>query len=188
MDLKQFSSKAALTEWANDQTLQELAVYHDRLAGVKPVNKFESREAAADAIWAARGKGRKTKAPAHTDTHGTIPDPAVEPSLVAAKPTETPTRAQRAARAKKVPAKKAKAARKSAKKTPKKTPKPKASGGRREQLIALLSRKGGAKLTEIQKAFKYLPHSVRGAISILGRDHKIESSKVDGDRVYQIVK
>ena len=38
------------------------------------------------------------------------------------------------------------------------------------------------------KALKWQAHSVRGAISILGKEQKIESTKVDGDRVYQIVK
>jgi hypothetical protein len=105
-----------------------------------------------------------------------------------AKPVEKPTKVQRAARAKKVaPLTKVNAPKsKAAPKPTKKTAKPAKAGGRREQLIALLSRKGGAKLTEIMKAFKYQAHSVRGAVSILGKDYKIESTKVDGDRLYRI--
>lgn len=36
------------------------------------------------------------------------------------------------------------------------------------------------------KAFKWQKPSVRGAISILGKDHKIVSEKVDGERTYRL--
>jgi hypothetical protein len=49
MELK---TKSALTEWANDQTMPEIAAYHNGLRGVKPVKKFESREVAVTRIWA----------------------------------------------------------------------------------------------------------------------------------------
>jgi hypothetical protein len=39
----EFKTKAALTEWANDQTMGEIAAYFNGPPGVKPV-KFESRE------------------------------------------------------------------------------------------------------------------------------------------------
>jgi hypothetical protein len=48
----EFKTKAALTEWANDQTMGEIAAYYNGLPGVKPVKKFESREVAATRIWA----------------------------------------------------------------------------------------------------------------------------------------
>ena len=48
----EFKTKAALTEWANDQTLPEIAAYYNGLPGVKPVKKFESREVAVKRIWA----------------------------------------------------------------------------------------------------------------------------------------
>jgi hypothetical protein len=47
-----FKTKAALTEWANDQTMAEIAAYYNGLPGVKPVKKFESCDAAVTRIWA----------------------------------------------------------------------------------------------------------------------------------------
>jgi hypothetical protein len=40
----EFKTKAAIAEWANDQTLAEIATYYNGLPGVKPVKKFESRD------------------------------------------------------------------------------------------------------------------------------------------------
>ena len=48
----EFKTKAALTEWANDQTMPEIAAYYNGLPNVKPVKKFESREVAVTRIWA----------------------------------------------------------------------------------------------------------------------------------------
>jgi hypothetical protein len=59
----EFKTKATLTEWANDQTMPEIAAYYNGLPGVKPVKKFESREVAVKRIWAVLGKVvRKPKA------------------------------------------------------------------------------------------------------------------------------
>jgi hypothetical protein len=139
---------------------------------------------------ARKGKGKKVKATdgqAVADGSLTTGQPV---AVAVAKPTEPATKAQRAGRTKKMAPTAKVLAKKltSAKKPAKAGAKTAKAGGRREQLIALLSRKGGAKLTEIQKALKWQAHSVRGAISILGKDQKIESTKVDGDRIYQIVK
>ena len=49
----EFKTKAALAEWANDQTMAEIAGYYNALPGVKPVKKFESRDVAVTRIWAA---------------------------------------------------------------------------------------------------------------------------------------
>ena len=48
----EFKTKAALAEWANDQTMPEIAAYYNGLPNVKPVKKFESREVAVTRIWA----------------------------------------------------------------------------------------------------------------------------------------
>jgi len=48
----EFKTKAALAEWANDQTMAEIAAYYNGLPGVKPVKKFESRDVAVTRIWA----------------------------------------------------------------------------------------------------------------------------------------
>jgi predicted transcriptional regulator len=63
-----------------------------------------------------------------------------------------------------------------------------AATGRRAQLLALLQAPQGASLDAIQKAFGWQAHSVRGAISILGKKHRIESAKVDGRRIYKVAK
>ena len=47
----EFKTKAALAEWANDQTMAEIATYYNGLPGVKPVKKFESRDVAVTRIW-----------------------------------------------------------------------------------------------------------------------------------------
>jgi hypothetical protein len=49
----EFKTKAALAEWANDQTMAEIAAYYNGLPDVKPVKKFESRDVAVTRIWAA---------------------------------------------------------------------------------------------------------------------------------------
>ena len=49
----EFTTKAALAEWAGDQTMPEIAAYYNSLPGVKPVKKFESRGVAVTRIWAA---------------------------------------------------------------------------------------------------------------------------------------
>ena len=48
----EFKTKAAVAEWANDQTMAEIAAYYNGLPGVKPVKKFESRDVAVTRIWA----------------------------------------------------------------------------------------------------------------------------------------
>ncbi len=56
---------------------------------------------------------------------------------------------------------------------------------RKEQVIALMKRKGGVTLDALQKATGMLRHSCRGYISILGRTVPIKSFKSDaGDRTY----
>jgi Protein of unknown function (DUF3489) len=58
----------------------------------------------------------------------------------------------------------------------------------RDEVVKMLSRAAGATLPELMKAFKWQAHSVRGFVSVLASKHgfKIESSKVDGIRLYRI--
>jgi hypothetical protein len=74
----EFKTKAALTEWANDQTMPEIAAYYNGLPGVKPVKKFESREVAVTRIWAVLSPdkpqvARKPKAVGKSATSGRKP-------------------------------------------------------------------------------------------------------------------
>jgi hypothetical protein len=56
---------------------------------------------------------------------------------------------------------------------------------RKDTIIALISRPGGATLAEIMKTTEWQKHSVRGMISILGKTMEIASTKNDaGDRTY----
>jgi hypothetical protein len=78
----EFKTKAALAEWANDQTMAEIAAYYNGLPAVKPVKKFESRDVAVTRIWAIIGGksadtaadtpkvARKPKAPRKKATSG----------------------------------------------------------------------------------------------------------------------
>ena len=71
----EFKTKAALTEWAKDQTLAEIAAYYNGLPGVKPVKKFESRDVAVTRVWAALSPdtpqvARKPKAAGKKATSG----------------------------------------------------------------------------------------------------------------------
>ena len=50
----------------------------------------------------------------------------------------------------------------------------------------MLQRAGGATLPELMKKFDWLPHTTRGFISILGKEYKAVSEKVDGVRTYRI--
>jgi hypothetical protein len=50
------------------------------------------------------------------------------------------------------------------------------------QAIALLQRAGGATLPKLMKKFDWLPHTTRGFISILGKEYKVGSTKIDYER------
>jgi len=58
---------------------------------------------------------------------------------------------------------------------------------RPEQLKAMLTRKAGASVTQIQKKFGWQPHTARAAISSLRKAvHVIERSDTDKGPVYRI--
>ena len=63
-----------------------------------------------------------------------------------------------------------------------------ASVSKLDQLVALLSRAGGATIEEMTKLTGWQAHSVRGAMagSIKKRDHALSSTKEDGVRRYRI--
>ena len=54
----------------------------------------------------------------------------------------------------------------------------------RERAIEML--KAGTTLEALMKAFGWQAHTTRGFVSIVGKEHKIESTKVDGVRHYKI--
>ena len=85
-------------------------------------------------------------------------------------------------------AKVAKPAKAKATKAPKPAKEPKAAGTtKKDQVLALISRKNGASLDEIMTATGWQKHTVRGFIAILGKKGtKIESFKSEaGARTYK---
>ena len=76
----EFKTKATLTEWANDQTMAEIAASYNGLPGVKPVKKFESRDVAVTWIWA-------TLSPESPDTAAEKPKVARKPKAAGKKAT-----------------------------------------------------------------------------------------------------
>jgi hypothetical protein len=185
-------TKAELITWAEDQTAEELVNTYNRIPGVKqiggkPANAFKSREEAAERIWNALHPAPKAaKAPKTAEeTHG----PALAAALVAAALKPAAKRAPRAAAKGKVAPKVKGKARKPAKRARA------AKGGKRvaangtskkDQLLALISRKQGATLPELMKALGWQKHSVRGAIATLGHEHTIHSEKIADVRTYRV--
>ena len=53
-------------------------------------------------------------------------------------------------------------------------------------VIDLLKRPKGAGIEEIMQTTGWLRHTCRGLISVLGKTHKIESTKTEAGRTYQI--
>ena len=103
--------------------------------------------------------------------------------VTSASETESP-------KAKRKPAKKAKATKKSAAAN-KTASKPKAErANKKAEVIALMKRTKGATLAEIMKETGWQAHTVRGFVSILGKNgEKVESSKSEaGERTYRIAK
>jgi hypothetical protein len=102
-----------------------------------------------------------------------VPDVALDAAAATTKATRRKATPQMAARAaKNAPAEKKAAA----------AP----AGSKKDTILALISRKGGASLAEIMAACSWQKHSVRGAISTMGKSTKITSSKgTDGARTYQ---
>ena len=67
------------------------------------------------------------------------------------------------------------------------TPRAESKGAK---ILDLITRPKGASLAEIVKATDWQKHSIRGFLSTAAKKHglKIESTKSEGDRVYQIRK
>ena len=65
------------------------------------------------------------------------------------------------------------------------------SGSKQSRVIAMLQSPAGATIAAVMKATRWQPHSVRGFLAgVVRKRLKLElgSTKVDGNRVYQITK
>jgi hypothetical protein len=148
-----FTSQDELAKLAADWPLDRLVEIWNGIAGtpgfdkLKPVKKFENRAKAVARIWTA----------VHVlATDATAAPPATQDAPAEARPTTK-------AKAAKKPAKAAPAAKK-AKAAPAEPKTPRA-GTKQEQAIKMLSRKNGATNLELQEAFGWQPHTVRGFIA-----------------------
>lgn len=61
-----------------------------------------------------------------------------------------------------------------------------AGSTKKAEVIAMISKEGGATLAAIMKATDWQPHTVRGFMATLGKTEKVVSEKVDGERTYAI--
>jgi hypothetical protein len=123
----------------------------------------------------------------------TEPKATTRPTVSAQRPKGAPAKAKLATKA--TPAKKADASQKPAAKgkaASKKASPAKATGPRpaskSAQVLELIARPNGATAAEIQKKMKWLPHTLRGFLSIASKKYglKIESAKNEaGERVYK---
>jgi len=136
------------------------------LTGVRPVKRFTSGAVAARRIFAEL---QKLAAPAGL----TAAEPqAVAPAAMhSSQPAAVDQRAS-----KKAPGKVAKATKPETK-----------PGSKKEIVLGLISRKGGASLGELMSALQWQKHSVRGFIATLGKTMSIESFRSEqGVRTYKI--
>jgi uncharacterized protein DUF3489 len=137
------------------------------LTGVRPVKKFTSGAVAARRIFA---EVQKLAAPAGLT--------AAEPQAAApaAMHSSPPTAAVHQRASKKAPGKVAKATKAETR-----------PGSKKEIVLGLISRKGGASLGELMSALQWQKHSVRGFIATLGKMVSIESFMSEqGVRTYKI--
>jgi hypothetical protein len=148
-----------------------LVAIYNSLTGVTPVKKFTSSKVACRRIFAELAK---LEAPAA--------DAAIATDDAATAAHDAPK------------AKAAKTARDANKKATKRPAKAKAvrdgsepATSKKAQVLALISRKNGATLDEIMTVTGWQKHTVRGFISILGKNGvTVESSRSEaGDRTYK---
>jgi hypothetical protein len=139
------------------------------------------------AVITARGEFTMTTTQEQaTTTSGAAQEPkaATKPNAAPRKPRVAPSKPR--SRKKTTPSKKAA-------KAPKKTTLAKAEavrvGTKTAKVLDLLKRRGGATMKELRRATGWLPHSVRGFISGIGKKMglTVESIKAeDGERRYSV--
>ena len=174
--LETFTSQKELAKQTAKWPIARLAEIWNSFAGVvpfdelKPVKKFTDRKVAVNRIWQAIQK----LAPAAEEGAKGAPEAAA-----ASKDASPKKGAKKAARG----AKEAKP------KTARDTAAPR-EGSKKQIVLDLLRRKGGATMAEIAEATDWQNHSIRGFISgnlVKKMGLAVESSKNEaGDRTYHI--
>jgi hypothetical protein len=151
---------------------------------LKPVKKFENRQKAIRRIWSAIQVLAK---PANGASLGVATISAPRDASVQAPDAlaafAAPKDAKKVAKPKAPKAPRAKKAKLAAEQ---KTPR---EGTAKAKVVTLMRRKGGVTLEEIMKATGWLPHTIRGFVSLLRSKSglPIESTRrEDGARVYTI--
>ena len=164
-----FTSEDNLTELLGADSNRLVAIYNS-LTGVTPVKKFTNNAVASKRIHAELAK---LEAPADATTDA---DDATTTADDAPKTKTAKTANAAAKKAAKAPAKA---------NTAKDANEPDTS--KKAQVLALISRKNGATLDEIMIATGWQKHTIRGFISILGKNGTtVESSRSEaGARTYK---
>jgi hypothetical protein len=171
-----FSSQRELAEVASAWPGKRLLEIWNGLPGVTPVQKFTDRNAAIRRIWARIQ---------HLED-ATQPQAAPPATAGAQAPTRAPVAAQAS---RKATAGKAAPQGKRAAQTQPITP-PRA-GSKAAQVIALLRRKNGARLSEIMRNMRWQKHTVRGfmAGAMKKAGYTVESFQSEkGDGSYRLPK
>jgi biotin operon repressor len=147
------TTKADLDALGAKMTREQLQDWYNTIPGEAAVKRLRNRPTAIERIWKAMQK-----------LAGVQVDPTAEGPNVEAEPEVPNTKPKKVAKAKAVKAAKVKKPKKAATAKTEKAPR---DGSKKQKLIAMISRKSGATGEELQEAFGWLPHTVRGALSTL---------------------
>ena len=200
-----FRSDAGLNKLAADWSAARLVEIWNSLPGASPVKKFKDRQTAVSRIWKAlQSLGQVAPAtdgpppaaeaaPIQEANETTEPAAAIPDAFEAA--TATPVASQTPDVAPdEAPAKKKTTARKNAPKAPKAAKSQEATKAPREssktaQVVGMLQRPEGARLSEIMASMGWQKHTVRGfmAGAMKKAGFTVESFKPEGgERTYRI--
>jgi hypothetical protein len=169
-----FRSESGLNKLAADWSATRLVEIWNSLPGASTVRKFKDRQTAVARIWkAVQSLGQAVPETAPADE--AAPATPVAPQTPDVAPGEAP-------------AKKKAASRKSAPNAPKAAKAPRESS-KTAQVVTMLQRSEGAKLSEIMTSMGWQKHTVRGfmAGAMKKAGFTVESFKPEGgERTYRI--
>jgi len=176
-----FASQKELAELAAGWPAERLVAIWNSLPGVKPVKGFKSAKAAASRIWE---RVQSLGEAARPDANPAKPKAERKPKAGAQSAKGAPAKAKATKKATAV--KNAPKVKKAAKAKGATAPR---EGSKTEQVIAMLKRKNGATLAEIQDKMGWQKHTVRGfmAGAMKKAGYSVESFKPEGgERSYRI--